>query len=68
MTAYGAVISKFPDSPASANARYKLAGIYVRQNKNAQAIPLLQEIVDKFKTSNEYELAVSQLKAIKRPL
>lgn len=67
MAAYGAVISKYPDSPASATARYKLALAYIAQNKNAEAIVLLQQIVDKFKTSNEHELAKDQLDKIKRP-
>lgn len=67
IAAYGAVIAKYPDAPASATARYKLAGIFIQQNKPAEAIPLLQQIVDRFKTSNEYELAKSQLDALKRP-
>ena len=67
MAAFGAVIAKYPDSPASATARYKLANHYITQNKTAEAIPLLQAIVDRFKTSNEYELAVDQLQKIKRP-
>lgn len=65
--AYGAVISKFPDSPQSANARYKVALILINENKPAEAIPLLQTIVDRFKTSSEYDLAVSQLATLKRP-
>ncbi|MBC8089908.1 MAG: tetratricopeptide repeat protein [Phycisphaerae bacterium] len=68
MAAYGAVISKYPDSPASATARYKLALAYIAQRKNAEAIVLLQQIVDKFKTSNEHELAKDQLDKLKRPL
>lgn len=67
IAAYGAVIAKYPDSPASATARYKLAGHLITQNKTAEAIPLLQQIVDRFKTSNEYDLAKSQLETLKRP-
>lgn len=67
IAAYGAVIAKYPDAPASATARYKLAGIFIQQNKPGEAIPLLQQIVDRFKTSNEYDLAKSQLETLKRP-
>lgn len=66
-TAYGAVISKYPDASQSAIAHYKLALMLINENKSAEAVPHLQAIIDKFKTSNEYQLAVDQLAQIKRP-
>ena len=63
--AYGAVISKYPDAPEASNALYKKALILIDQKKEAEAKPLLQQIVTRFKSSLEFNLATDLLKGMR---
>ena len=65
LTAYSAVITKYPDAPQTANALYKKAQILHAQGKDSEAKPLLQQIVTRFKTSDEFALASDMLRGMR---
>lgn len=65
MAAYGAVVQKFPDSPQAATALYKHARLLIAGGKPGEAKPLLTQITTKFKSADEYELAVDLLKTLR---
>lgn len=65
MATYGAVVQKYPDSPEAATALWKHAGILIDLNRPEDAKLLLRRIVDRYKTSDVYQLATDKLKTMK---
>lgn len=65
LAAYAVVMQKYPDSPEAPTSLWKRANIMIDLNRPAEAKPLLNQIVTKYTTSNEYLLAVDKLKTMK---
>lgn len=63
--AYAAVVAKYPDSPQAAPSLWKRALILNGQGRGADAKALLQQIVARYKTSDEFALATDMLKTMK---
>lgn len=65
LAAYGVVVQKYPESSAAPTSLWKRANILIDLNRPAEAKPLLQQIVTRYKTSDVYLQADEKLKTMK---
>lgn len=63
--AFAAVVAKYPDSPQAPTALYKNANIYHSQGRDPEAKTLLQQIITKYRGSDEFDFATEMLKTLK---
>lgn len=64
---YALVVKKYPGTEPASRSLWKRANLAIEVGDKDRARTLLQEIMDKYARSNEYELAADLLRTLKQP-